>query len=585
MFNLQVAELEYKRGNYKNAYKICKNIIKSQPASAHALLLGGCIKLQLQQPRDAVVLFLKARKIAPNDTTILLNLAIAESHLGRNESAVAAYNKILEIKPNFAEARLNLAVLLANDGKYEEAEGHYQELLEADKYFSAAYYNRGNLYQRIGKNKEAILDYTFVLDKNPRNARAFLERGNALFKLGDYPGAITDYQNALLIDPNIKNLRLNIAQTHFANRNYDEANSFIMDILKNDPNHAEALYIKAKLFYQKNSLVDARKILEKIIKKFPNHSSALHGLSILRLKTGDFTKGWDLYENRWDADINTSKKLTTKNPRWRGAVTSKKVLVWSEQGIGDQVLFGTLLAEVSQKCEHLFVQIDNRLQPIFARSLPNIQFVDSNFLLIDSNFDLQIPIGSLAGIFRTSYDDFTGFTGKFLNYDKEKQNYFLKKLNKKPSDIIVGLSWKSIGKPDGDLRSIELKQIIGAIKGKKNCVFVSLQYGDVEHELQDVFISEGVRVRTFNEFSNFHDIDDLCSLIATCDSVISIDNSTLHLAGALGVESYGLLPFSADWRWGVNRNRSYWFNSIRLIRQVSVNNWSNVLTALSNQFK
>ena len=106
--------------------------------------------------------------------------------------------------------------------------------------------------------------------------------------------------------------------------------------------------------------------------------------------------------------------------------------------------------------------------------------------------------------------------------------------------------------------------------------FVSLQYGDTDEEIEQVRSESSVNVLSFKDVDNFHDIDGLASLIQACDFVVSIDNSTVHLAGALGKDTRVLLPFVPNWRWLMDRCDSPWYSSVKLYRQGSDRNWSGV---------
>ena len=110
--------------------------------------------------------------------------------------------------------------------------------------------------------------------------------------------------------------------------------------------------------------------------------------------------------------------------------------------------------------------------------------------------------------------------------------------------------------------------------------FVSLQYGDTGEEIEQVRSRSSVTVLSYKDVDNFHDIDGLASLIQACDFVVSVDNSTVHLAGALGKDTRVLLPFVPNWRWLMDRDDSPWYASVKLYRQGSDRNWSGVFESV-----
>jgi len=145
---------------------------------------------------------------------------------------------------------------------------------------------------------------------------------------------------------------------------------------------------------------------------------------------------------------------------------------------------------------------------------------------------------------------------------------------------LIGISWHSTNQLRGaQNRGITLKQLTPILQLPKTKL-ISLQYGDVKKDIDDLFTDFGIKVHQITEINNMKDIDDLASLITACDSIISIDNSTIHLAGALGKKSKLLLPYSCDWRWGRGLSTSYWYNSVELYHQTEIGNWDQVLSKL-----
>ena len=115
--------------------------------------------------------------------------------------------------------------------------------------------------------------------------------------------------------------------------------------------------------------------------------------------------------------------------------------------------------------------------------------------------------------------------------------------------------------------------------------YINLQYNPKDEELDALRNDFGIEIDTVSEIDNFYNLDGLAALISACDLVISIDNLTVHLSGALGIKTYVLLPLSADWRWGVKSKTSYWHSALRLFRRQNVNNWEEPLNTLLTYLK
>ena len=133
----------------------------------------------------------------------------------------------------------------------------------------------------------------------------------------------------------------------------------------------------------------------------------------------------------------------------------------------------------------------------------------------------------------------------------------------------------------GRRRSISLTELVGAIP--EDYFIINLQYGEVMADLREVETHLGRGVSTFDDIDNFSHLDKFAALISACDAVVSIDNSTVHFAGALGTACHVLLPYSADWRWGYNtETESYWYQSLSLHRQQKLNDWAGSLQSLGS---
>ena len=271
-------------------------------------------------------------------------------------------------------------------------------------------------------------------------------------------------------------------------------------------------------------------------------------------------------------------------PRWIGE-DKRPVFLWAEQGIGDEIMFASMIPDAQEICSSLIVQCDGRLKPLFERSFDSsIQYVSKSDHVTESHFDFQAPFGSLGTFLRNSKADFQKASQGYLIHqtDKAEQlNHELSRLTQKK--YFVGISWKSASKLEGaHTRSLSLKDLAICLN-RPDLQLVNLQYGDVEEEILELKHECDIEVINLPQINKFQDLDGLASLMAACNKVVSIDNATVHLAGALGVKTDVLLPFNSDWRWGVNESSSYWYSNVNLVRQKTPNDWSGPLLEIRRQ--
>jgi hypothetical protein len=191
-------------------------------------------------------------------------------------------------------------------------------------------------------------------------------------------------------------------------------------------------------------------------------------------------------------------------------------------------------------------------------------------------FDCQIAMGSLPGIFRPDIESFP-LTPSFLSADAKLVEKWQQRLGALGAGLRVGITWKA-GRTSyaKSIRSLPLENWLPLFK-IDGVHLVNLQYGDQEQEIRAFCDQHQVQLHDWLDFNQMSDIDDLMALISNLDLVISVDNSTVHFAGSLGIPVWNLLCVCPDWRWGLDSSDSYWYTTMRLIRQTSSGCWDDVI--------
>jgi len=297
----------------------------------------------------------------------------------------------------------------------------------------------------------------------------------------------------------------------------------------------------------------------------------------VNLKLQDFEAGWSLYEWRWKRTEAFSNPLQSSKPLWKPS-KKQRVLLWCEQGVGDEVMFASLIPDIYSSSSKLIVLTDKRLIPLFRRSFPDdIDFRPSNEVVSETEYDSQISMGSVPLHFRQSIDSFKHSAQGWLSASTVKAKNLRSQLLSDDSETLIGISWNTTAHHNGaQNRLIPLNQIAQMLHAPK-VRLVSLQYGDFVNEVKKLSTDYGIKVAQVTEIDNMNDIDGLAALISACDQIVSIDNITVHLAGALGKETKVFLPYACDWRWGQSSQDSYWYDSVQLYRQIIISDWEHVI--------
>ena len=509
--------------------------------------------------RSSKIINTNKSKQAQTQIATLTQQAIALHQQGNFPEAQVIYEQVLLMQPNHFDALQLLGVLFVQVKKYSQSVEFLSKALEINPNHAGAYSNRGIALKELKRFDEALASYNQALKINPDYAEAYYNRGTILqeFKLLDE--ALASYNQAIAVNPD----------------------------------YAEAYYNRGVIFQELKRFNEALNGYAQAIRINPDYVNAHWNTSICNLMRGNFKAGWQGYEWRWLNKEFDSEPLKSTKPAWDYQKTNQRLLVWAEQGIGDHIFFGSLLPELLADVPNLLVQIDKRLIPIFSRSLPTIKFYpsinrdpNSDSKVPESDYDVHVPIGSLGKYLRNDEKDFDSSRYRFLKDDEIKTVKIKKDLMTltQSKNKICGISWSSKSKSSGSSKNIDLKYLIEGLNLEEYS-FVSLQYGKIEDEIKIISDELGINIISYEQVDNFIDIDGLSSLIQACDTVISVDNLTCQLAGALGKQIHILLTFETHWAWMLDRHNCLWWPSVKLYRQEKINDWDSVLQKLKAQLK
>jgi hypothetical protein len=263
--------------------------------------------------------------------------------------------------------------------------------------------------------------------------------------------------------------------------------------------------------------------------------------------------------------------------------------VWAEQGIGDEIIYTSILANFNPPEIEVTLISDERLHPLLARSLPHIKLLDRKVLksFIEKNtFDAHIPIGDLGRLLSIDKNKLQlnakPYLKPNLKLQEEYDHYFS---DLKPS-VICGIAWRSKNEVFGSDKSLSLLKL-APLFNLKNIKFVNLQYGDVSKEVEDVQMALGTTIHINPNLDATNDIDGLVSQINMCDMVVTTSNVTAHLAGAVGKKGVVLLPYSRGklWYWHDGQGSSLWYPSLQLIAQNKIDDWSECVDGATRWVK
>mgnify|MGYP001612490385 FL=1 len=425
-------------------------------------------------------------------------------------------------------------------------------------------FEQANAFNEQGKYSEALALYDQILAQNHYNNHVLAAMGTILARDQKSVGmAITFLHLAVDKSPNPKKppqeYFANLAYAYRQSGQHDLSVKYLEAALKIEKTPS-TLTNYANSFIEQGNAQKAIELLNQAVKMDPAMTLAHYNLGLALLETGQWERAWDEYEYGEHPGGMRLERTYGGKAKWKGPVEEpdKLVCIYGEQGIGDEIMFASVLPDVLKTNKAIF-DCHPRLQTLFEKSFPSVKCYptrkESELFWPDAEpFDVRFAIGSLGKWYRRSRAAFPGTP--YLKADP------LLPAGKK---LRVGISWTG-GKLTQRVarRTVPLSWWRSILNN--DCEFVSLQYTeDCEAEIALVEQVQGVTIKQFSEAKD-REYYKTAQLVASCDLVISVCTSIVHLAGALGVPCWVMVPHKPAWRYQASGGMP-WYRSVRLYRQ------------------
>ncbi len=579
-YNLGIALIRI--GNYDGAITSLREAVRLSPEWPDAHHDLGNALLSAGMMEEAMGSYRRAISLKPEFAAAHLSLANALSGLGQFRAAIAGYEAAKRLDAGLLAAYHGLANALHAEGRLEEAADQYRSLLRIESQQVAAHVNLGSLLEESGDLSGAEASYRAALGVQPNSSEAMYNLGK-LLQGQDKPGVAAEwYRKALEVQPDLAPAHNNLGIVLLEEDAIEAASRHFKRAIECDPAQIEAHRNLAKSLRELGQPDRALDVLNKLIARVPELAEAHWDRALLWLLSGDFERGWPEYEWRWEGEGLRRRRFP--QPLWDGSdLHGRTVLIYAEQGVGDEVMFASCFGDVMAQAGQVVIDCDPRLAPLFSRSFPAAivhggpQTDENGWLDKVPHIDTQAAAGTSPGFLRPSLRGFPQHDG-YLIPDRHLVEKWRDRYTSLGSGTKIGISWRGGHVSQARKRSTRLEQW-EALIGVDDAVFVNLQYGSRAREIDEFRQRYGLAINDWSDVDPLRDLDDFAAQIAALDLVISVDNSTVHLAGALGVPAWVLQPFAPDWRWLLGVEDSYWYPSVRQFRQSVRGDWAGVLHA------
>lgn len=539
---LQQGQAFHQQGQWDRAAAHYREALERQPRSFDALNLLGMLMLQTGNAANAAELLSRAARINPADARTRTLLGVALQSSGAAGASIEHFEQAVRLEPHNAEFHYNLGKALRGVDRLEEAHAAYAEALRIRPNHPETLNNLSETLTSLERPAEALKAADEALRIKPGYAEALSNRGAALLGLHQNDAALEAIEQALHISPNLK----------------------------------KALGNRGTVMMNLNRFDEARVNYERALSVAPDEPLFRWNLAACLLLTGNFAAGWHHYDARWSMALK-GMHPDFAQPRWDGTPTPERVLVWGEQGLGDQILFASMFSETAERTPSTRFAVAPRLVQLFQRSFPGLEICTPEQAAADQAFDRYVCMGDLCGIFRPGADDFLNHRTAYLKADPVRRHELRRDIAQ-PGTAVCGLSWISKNKDVGREKSMNLAELSAAFEALA-LSYIDLQYGDTDAERTSVKNNGGIAVHRVPSVDTFNDIDGLASLVDACDVIVTISNTTAHLAGALGKTVFLMLPHAIGrfWCWQADRSDALWYPNVRIFRQPKEGDWASVL--------
>ena len=560
----------YQSSQFAEAAKLCEAVLRADPRHLDAINMLGALALQGGNAAAALAHFSRAVEVAPDFAEGFNNRGVALQQMKRWDEALQSFERALQVQPDFVDALYNRGVVLSELERWDGALQSYARALELNPGNARVHNNRGNVLQKMRRWNEALQSYQRALVLRPGYSEALNNRGAVLRELRRWDEAVRDYRQALALKPDYAEAFSNLGLALKEMNLWEQALQSCERALQLRPAFPEALNNRGFTLHDLGRWDEALASYQRAVDARPDYAEPRWNMSLLHLLRGDYARGWELFEWRWKtADIAPHFRQFAQ-PLWLGQedIADKTVLVHSEQGLGDTIQYARYVHDVIERGAQVVFETPAALQALMASSFPAARVVAKN--TPDLEFEFQVPLASLPLAFGTTVETIPGRV-PYLAVDDARQREWNARLGPGTKKRI-GIAWAGNPAQRNDHnRSMALRHFapLLAMDFEFHCLQKDLRPGDREA------LAQFPQMRRWD--AELRDFADTAALANALDLVICVDTSIAHLAGALGLPTWILLTYRADYRYLLDRDDSPWYHSARLFRQARVGDWDAVI--------
>ena len=575
--NVNLATVLWRLGRLDDAAAACQRALNGNPDLAEAHAMAGAIAQAQGRDDDAIAAMESAVALKPEIVTAWVSLANLYKESGDNERALEACGRAEALQPGRADVLNTVGLIHQANRDWPAAETALRRAADGVPNGDARAQietNLAALFMAQDRHDEAAACCRTAIAASPTYPQAHNILGAALKGLQDLDGAEAAFRRALEIDPTMAAAQSNLGTVYGMCRQWDAALDCYEKALEMNPRSAEAMNNRGNVLHSIGRFDEAQAAFEGAIALDPDYADPHLNLSLQLLMQGRWAEAWPEFEWRWRTPQMEPFRRAFQEPQWDGTGRpDATLLIHAEQGMGDTLNFVRYAALAAERVGRVVLECQPSLMPL----LQGMDGIDEVVARTDPvpPFDLHVPLLSLPGIFGTTTQTVPENV-PYLHVPPGTQARL-----PDGDGLRVGLVWAGNPRnPFDPSRTAGLARL-RPLFDVPGCTFYSLQHGDPGGQIASL----GLRGRIYDLRPQLTDFAATAALVDQLDLVISICTSVAHLAGGMGAETWVTLSQDADWRWLRDHKTSPWYPSVRLFRQVDLDDWDELAGRVAGALK
>lgn len=444
----------------------------------------------------------------------------------------------------------------------------------------------GLLEHRLGKHAEAIEIIQVAIEVDPECAENHNNIGLAYACLGEYEKSIEHIEKAVEMKTDHYVFLNNLALQYRQVGRYDESIDTFQKAI--DANNTPQIWGNlGGVWGELGNLEKSEECFMNALEIDPNYPAAHVDIAFINHLRGNWEKGFEEYEWRFDhfPQLQFYKKVYDQEKKWDGKANlkGKTIILYGEQGLGDTIQFVRYVKILKEKGCHVIVHCPSSLNAVISRCEGVDEIVNRDIVTGKGDplpeYDYQCSLLSLPHLLKVVDVGTSPYISPIVTLNTKEQY---------PDTFNIGICWAgSPAHPKDAERSIKLKHF-KPIHDIPNVKLFSLQVDmrkrSYVNTLSNLDLTEDCDdIRIVDMTNMIQTFDDSATIISGLDLVISCDTALVHLAGAMGVPCWALIPYSPDWRWGIEGDKTNWYESLTLIRQKDRGDWTGVFEEVKDR--